>query len=93
MPLQRAPWGDHLSFEWDEHNIEEMWKHGVRHFEVEQCFRNEHVIRPHRKARSEPEKYGDRYVVQGITDGGRKLVIIVQHTGDENVRPITAWDL
>lgn len=41
---------------------------------------------------SEPAKFADRYVVQGITDGGRKLVIIVQYKGARIIRPITAWD-
>ncbi len=93
MPLRRFPWGDYPSFEWDDYNTEEIWRHGVRPFEVEQCFQNARYVRPHGKARSEPEKYGDRYVVRGVTDGGRKLVMIVQDIGGGCIRPITAWEI
>lgn len=54
--------------------------------------KNEHLTIPHKKARSEPEKYGDRYVMRGVSDGDRKPVIIVQYLGSNWVRPITAWD-
>jgi len=92
MSPSYAPWGSYPSFEWDEYNEGEVYQHGITPSEIEQCFDNEHFIRPHRKAHSEPEKYGDRYVVGGTTDGGRKLIIIVQNVGDGIIRPITAWE-
>ncbi len=92
MVLKFEPWGDDPVFDWDEGNEEEIWKHGIRDFEIEGCFENVRTVIPHRRARSQPKRYGDRYVVRGVTDGGRKLVIIVQHLGANWVRPITAWD-
>lgn len=92
MGLREDPWGDDPTFDWDDDNREEIWAHKVRDFEVEECFENEHVTIPHKKARSEPDKYGGRYVVRGVSENGRKLVIIVQDLGANWVRPITAWE-
>ena len=93
MTLKFAPWRGEPLFEWDDANEAEIWKHKVDVFEVLQCFKNQYTVRPHNRARSEPEKYGDRYFVQGRTNGGRKLLIVVQHKGDNQVRVITALDL
>ncbi len=92
MVLKFEPWGDDPVFDWDEENEEEIWGHRVRDFEVEECFKNPHTAVPHQKAKSQPEKYGDRYEVRGVTIGGRKLLIIVQYLGANWVRPITARD-
>ena len=89
--LRAGPWGEDPTFEWDEDNIQKFWFHQIRDFEVEECFENEHAIRPHVKARSQPDKFGDRYLVHGRTDGGRRLQIIVQHKGGGLVRPVTGW--
>ena len=95
MVLQYEPWGDDPVFEWDEHNEAKIGAHGIEPFEVEQCFEleNERVVIPHVKAKSEPEKYGDRYMVRGVTHGGRRLFITVQYAGGNIVRPITAWEV
>ncbi|MBI1978414.1 MAG: BrnT family toxin [Candidatus Omnitrophica bacterium] len=90
MVLKFEPWGKDPVFDWDEGNLEEIWKHRVRDFEVEECFDNQHVTIPHKKVRSEPKKYGDRYEISGVTDGGRKLIVIVQYLGGNWIRPITA---
>ena len=90
MTLRKEPWGETPTFEWNEGNREEIWKHGIRPFEVEECFENERTVIPHRKSGSEPAKYGDRYEVEGVTDGGRLLFIIVQHKGGNKVRVVTA---
>ena len=93
MTLKFEPWGERPTFEWDEHNESKIWAHGIDVFEVEQCFdmENERFVTPHPKAKAEPERYGDRYMVRGVTNGGRKLLIVVQHVGRNIVRPITAW--
>jgi len=90
--LKFEPWGDDPVFDWDDENEEEIWGHRVLDLEVEQCFKNSHTVVPHQRAKSQPEKYRDRYEVRGITNGGRKLFIIVQHGGANWVRPITARD-
>ena len=92
MVLSFVPWGDDPTFEWDEYNEFEIYKHGVSCFEVEDCFENPYDAAPHKKARSEPLKYGDRYQIKGQTNGGRGLFIIIQYRGGSAVRPITAFD-
>lgn len=92
MTLKFVPWGDNPVLDWDEWNLNEIAKHQVHDFEVAQCFENPHTVSPHKKARSQPERYSDRYMVRGITDGGRRLIIIVQHKGGEWIRPVTAFD-
>ncbi len=92
MVLKFAPWGSNPTFDWDESNENEIWAHRIRDFEIEQCFENDYTVIPHKKAATEPEKYGDRYLVRGRTDGGRKLIVIVQYLGANFVRPVTAWN-
>ena len=91
MVLKFEPWGDDPLFEWDEYNLKKMWNHRIRDFEVQECFFNEHDTKPHPKAKSCPENYKDRFLVQGVTNGGRKLLIVVEHKGGNIIRPITGW--
>ena len=90
--LKYEPWRGIPELDWDDDNEKEVWAHRVNTFEVEQCFENAHITYPHPKARSQPERYRDRYIVRGSTGAGRKLVIVVQYLGSIWVRPITAWD-
>ena len=92
MVLKFEPWGEDPICDWDDENEAELWAHRIRYFEVDECFDNAHTVVPHRKSKSKPEKYGDRYEIRGHTDGGRKLFIVVQHLAANWVRPITAWD-
>ena len=92
MTLSVVPWGEDPIFDWDENNEVEIWKHSIRDFEVEECFENRYRAVPHNKAKSEPEKYGDRYRITGRTNGGRRLFIIIQYKGGNVIRPITAFD-
>ena len=86
MTLKFAPWSEDPLFELDDVNEGHIWKHKVNVFEVEECFENAYTIKPHKQAKSQPRRYGDRYLVEGITDGGRKLIIIVQHKGAIELR-------
>lgn len=92
MVLSVVPWDEDIQFEWDEYNEAEIWKHRVTCFEVEECFENRYRLVPHKKAKSDPKKYGDRYQIQGWTNGGRKLFIVIQYKGNNVIRPITAFD-
>ena len=93
MTLKFEPWGDDFTFDWDDDNREKMYSHRIWDYEVEQCFYNPgQTTDPHPKRRSEPAKYRDRFIVHGVTNGGRRLVIIVQHVGANIIRPITAWE-
>lgn len=95
MVLKYEPWGNDLVFEWDESNESKIGSHGIEAFEVEQCFdrESERFVSPHPKGRAWPEKYGDRYIVRGVTHGGKKLLIAVQYLGENVIRPITAWEI
>ena len=98
MTLNAIPWGDNPAFDWNDDNLQKIAAHGIKDFEVEQCFENQEGfnkrfwVAPHKKTKSEPEKFGDRYIIKGSTLGGRKLFIVVQHIGGPWIRPITAWD-
>lgn len=93
MVLKFEPWGKDCIFEWDEYNLEKCWLHRIWDYEIEECFENAHFVKPHPKAKSEPQKYRDRFQIIGMTDAGRRLQIIVQFKGGNKVRPITAWEL
>ncbi|MEW5987851.1 MAG: BrnT family toxin [Chloroflexota bacterium] len=76
-------------FEWDEGNLEEIYRHRVRPEEVEQCFFNRpqwHKRKPHRSGAQE------RFYLLGQTDGGRTLFIVYQRKKGGVIRPITAYD-
>ena len=92
MVLSVVPWDDDLIFEWDEYNESEIGNHRVTCFDVEECFENRYRVVPHRKYKSDPAKYGDRYEIQGQTNGGRRLFIVIQYKGGNVIRPITAYD-
>lgn len=69
--------------EWDEHNLD----HATRRLtvaEIEQALSNATRARPHREI-------PDRLMVRSITDGGKRVVVIVQVVG-LGVRPITGWE-
>ena len=92
MTLSHLPWDSDAVFDWDEFNQREIWGHGVRDLEVEECFENDHSVIHHPKWKAEPEKYSNRYVVKGVTHGGRKLLIFIDYKGGNFIRPVTAWD-
>ena len=93
MTLTVVPWGDDPIFEWDEYNEREIYEHRVDCFAVEECFENKYWVAPHNKAKSDSEKYGDRFRIKGVTLGGRKLFMVIQYKGGNLIRPITAYDL
>lgn len=92
MTLSYLPWDRECSFEWDEFNEAEVRAHGVKDYEAEACFENEHHVIRHPKWRSKEKKYKNRYVVRGTTEGGRKLLIYVDYKGGNLLRVVTAWD-
>lgn len=69
--------------EWDDENLD----HGTRRAsaaEIEQALNNAVTAVRSRRHRN-------RAVVLSVTDGGRRLVVVVEILRD-GVRPITAWD-
>ncbi|MBI4824501.1 MAG: BrnT family toxin [Nitrospirae bacterium] len=72
------------AFEWDRGNIEHVFRHGVGYDEVEEaCVNNPYV----RKTADE------RYLVYGITDSGRYLLVVGINKGKGVFRTITARDM
>ncbi len=74
--------------EWDEGNVyKNEIKHRVKYYEIEEAIENESkCIIPHKK-------YKDRYVLLGITDGGRYLFIVYQEKEGGIIRPIHAREM
>ncbi len=70
----------------DEANERHVTRHGVSVREIIQVFRNDPAIRRNRRART-----GD-YIALGVTDGGRRIVVIFSFTDESGVRPIAAWE-
>lgn len=72
---------DHI--EWDEHNLD----HATRRLtveEIEQAIWNASESRRHR---AEP----DRRLIRSVTNGGKRVLVIVQLVHQNGVRPITGW--
>lgn len=70
--------------EWDDRNLGHLKRATAA--EVEQAIANADEVFPHRPV-------ADRRVIRSETNGGRRLVLIVQlRDGGRTVRPITAWE-
>lgn len=81
---------DPLEFEWDQGNIEKNYKkHNVTHHEAEEATTGGNVFIFDDEKHSSAEK---RYMVWGMTDGNRKLCVIVT-IRNERVRIISARDM
>ena len=70
-------------FEWDDHNIEHIARHGVEFWEAEEA-----VLDPRRTGKT---VYGGRRGLIGATEDGRLLVVIYEFRG-QRIRAITARD-
>jgi uncharacterized DUF497 family protein len=73
--------------EFDDYNLEELARHGVRPREVLQLLDNPFTVRRNRKHRS-----GQRQLI-GTTHGGRVLTAVLAETSvPDRWRPVTGWD-
>ena len=71
-------------FEWDEGNIEHILRHNVGLDEIEEaCVNNRYIRRTLNK----------RYLIYGVTDSGRYLLIVGIDKGKGIFRTITARDM
>jgi len=75
-----------MEFDWDEHNIGHIARHGVTPEEFEQVIRNEPVPTETRTVDGETRLLG-----VGHTDEGRVLVVVTTGRG-ARIRPVTAWE-
>ncbi len=62
-----------IEFEWDHGNIMEIGKHHVFTYEAEECFFNRHQVF---RNKSKPGRDYETYKLIGISDGGKKLLLI-----------------
>jgi uncharacterized DUF497 family protein len=73
-----------MGFDWDEHNVAHIARHGVTPMEVEELFQRGHLTFP--AAHKGGEK---RYKAFGTTAQGRHLVVVFTYRADL-LRPVTA---
>lgn len=76
---------DFDAVEWDDANLDHATRHGVSAVEVEQVIQNATEFR---RSKHHP----DRRRIQARTDGGRRVVVIIQVLAGGRARPITAWE-
>ncbi len=72
------------AFEWDDENIEHILRHNVIPDEVEEACVNKPYVR---------KTIDKRYLVYGITDDGKYLIVIGINKGKDIFRTITARDM
>ena len=72
---------DHI--EWDEYNLNHATKR-LTAAEIEQAIWNATTASRHRSE-------ADRRLIRSATDGGKRVILIVQLI-DNGVRPITGWE-
>lgn len=71
-------------FEWNEHNEEKLLdRHGVSAAEAEECF----------ASASSRRRVGDVYLMLGVTDSGRMLLLVYEQKGGGVVRVFSARDM
>ena len=72
------------AYEWDEHNIEHIARHGVNPEEVEEACHNRPYVLAGRES---------RYLIYGQTDDGRYILTVGVYRGKGVMRVITARDM
>jgi uncharacterized DUF497 family protein len=75
-----------LEFDWDEHNIRHIGRHGVSASEFEEAMRNERVF-----IHVDDERGEERWYKAGTTNGLRVLELVYT-VRKGKISPITAWD-
>lgn len=80
------------SFEWDDENkkngnVQHLRDHGIEPEEAEECFAHDFLF-----SRDE-RRFDDVYVLDGITNRGRRLRLVFQDKGNGVVRVFTGWQL
>ena len=79
-------------FEWDDEgkkngNVQHLRDHGIEPDEAEECFFHEYAFR------RDERRFSDVYVLDGITDRGRRLRLVFQGKGNGLARVFTGWGL
>jgi uncharacterized DUF497 family protein len=79
-------------FEWDSENkkngnVQHLRDHGIEPQEAEECFFHDYFFA------SDERRYDEVYVLDGRTDRGRKLCLVIQDKGNGLARIFTGWEL
>ncbi|MEK6282134.1 MAG: hypothetical protein AABN95_17395 [Acidobacteriota bacterium] len=79
-------------FEWDSENkkngnVQHLRDHGIEPQEAEECFFHDYVFA------SDERRFDDVYLLEGKTDRGRKLLLVLQDKGNGLARVFTRWEL
>ena len=77
---------DDLSFDWDDHNIRHLARHGISPTEVEQVFRNDPMIEHYDVVDGE-----DRWTAIGAPLS-LKILVLVFTVRDSRIRAVTGWE-
>ena len=87
--MPRAYWD---TFEWDDAekkngNVQHLRDHGIEPEEAEECFFHDYYLAQDRR------EFDDIYVLDGRTDRGRTLRLVLQDKGWGLARVFTGWEL
>lgn len=79
-------------FEWDSENrkngnVQHLRDHGIEPQEAEECFFHDYVFA------QDNRRFDDVYVLDGKTDRGRRLRLVLQDKGKGVARIFTGWEL
>jgi uncharacterized DUF497 family protein len=78
-------------FEWDDENkkngnVQHLRDHGIEPEEAEECFFHDFIFA------LDERRFDDVYLLDGITDRGRRLRLVFQDKGNSLVRVFTGWE-
>jgi uncharacterized DUF497 family protein len=87
-----VPRYDWDKFEWDDENkkngnVQHLRDHGIEPEEAEECFFHDYTF-----CRDE-RRFDDVYILDGVTNRGRRLRLVFQDKGAGLARIFTGWDL
>lgn len=79
-------------FEWDSENrkngnVQHLRDHGIEPQEAEECLFHDYIFA------QDNRRFDDVYVLDGRTDRGRRLRLVLQDKGKGVVRIFTGWEL
>lgn len=79
-------------FEWDDENkkngnVQHLRDHDIEPEEAEECFFHDYDL-----ARGD-RRFDDVYIIDGTTDRGRRLRLVLQDKGNGLARVFTGWEL
>lgn len=96
-----APWGGEPEIEWDEGNEGHATGHGITRSEIEDLilvgeydwWRHPKHGKQKKGSRSVPNKYWNRFLIRGLSEGGRLMIVVVARVAEKKLRPITAMEV